>query len=53
MARLQSSRHSRDGRCEGSGDTLLVGGEAGGFHDDRVVELRVHLGVEEVDGKGY
>ena len=36
--------------CEGGGDvvgvlTLLVGG-------DRVVELRVQLGVEEVDGKG-
>ena len=43
--------------CEGSGDvvgvlTLLVGGVAQAFHDDRVVELRVQLGVEEVDGKG-
>ena len=44
-------------RCEGSGDvvgvlTLLVGGVAQAFHDDRVVELRVQLGVEEVDGEG-
>ena len=43
--------------CEGSGDvvgvlTLLVGGVAQAFHDDRVVELRVQLGVEEVDGEG-
>ena len=42
--------------CEGSGDvvgvlTLLVGGVAQAFHDDRVVELRVQLGVEEVKGK--
>ena len=42
--------------CEGGGDvvgvlTLLVGGEAQAFHDDRVVELRVQLGVEEVEGK--
>ena len=41
--------------CEGSGDvvgvlTLLIGGVAQAFHDDRVVELRVHLG-EEVEGK--
>ena len=32
--------------------TLLVGGVAQAFHDDRVVELRVQLGVEEVDGEG-
>ena len=43
--------------CEGSGDvvgvlTLLVGGVAQAFHDDRVVELRVQLGVEEVERKG-
>ena len=43
--------------CEGRGDvvgvlTPLVGGAAQVFHDDRVVELRVQLGVEEVDGKG-
>ena len=43
-------------KCEGSGDvvgvlTLLVGGVAQAFHDDRVVELRVQLGVEEVEGK--
>ena len=36
--------------CEGSGDvegvvTLLVGVVAQAFHDDRVVELRVQLGV--------
>ena len=42
--------------CEGSGDvvgvlTLLVGGVAQAFHDDRVVELRVQLGVEEVKKK--
>ena len=42
--------------CEGSGDvvdvlTLLVGGVAQAFHDDRVVELRVQLGVEEVERK--
>ena len=41
---------------EGSGDvvsvlTLLVGGVAQAFHDDRVVELRVQLGVQEVEGK--
>ena len=40
-------------KCEGNGDvvgvlTLLVGGVAQAFHDDRVVELRVQLGVEEV-----
>ena len=44
------------GQCEGSGDvvgvlTLLVGGVAQAFHDDRVVELTVQLGVEEVEGK--
>ena len=43
-------------KCEGSGDvvgvlTLLVGGVAQAFHDDRVVELRVQLGVEDVEGK--
>ena len=32
--------------------TPLVGGAAQAFHDDRVVELRVLLGVEEVEGKG-
>ena len=42
--------------CEGGGDvvgvlTLLVGGVAQAFHDDRVVELRVQLGVQEVEGK--
>ena len=29
--------------------TLLVGGVAQAFHDDRVVELRVQLGVQEVE----
>ena len=43
--------------CEGGGDvvgilTLLVGGVAQAFHDDRVVELRVQLGVQEVEEKG-
>ena len=42
--------------CEGGGDvvgvlTLLVCGVAQAFHDDRVVELRVQLGVQEVEGK--
>ena len=42
--------------CEGGGDvvgvlTLLVGGVAQAFHDDQVVELRVQLGVPEVEGK--
>ena len=42
--------------CGGSGDvvgvlTLLVGGVAQDVHDDRVVELRVQLGVEDVEGK--
>ena len=32
--------------------TPLVGGVAQAFHDDRVVELRVQLGVEEAEGKG-
>ena len=44
------------GCCEGGGDvvgvlTPLVGGVAQAFHDDRVVELRVQLGVQEVEGK--
>ena len=42
--------------CEGVGDvvgvlTLLVGGVAQAFHDGRVVELRVQLGVEEAERK--
>ena len=42
--------------CEGGGDvagvlTLLVGGVAQAFHDDRVVELRVQVGVEDVERK--
>ena len=31
--------------------TLLVGGVAQALHDDRVVELRVQLGVQEVEGR--
>ena len=31
--------------------TPLVGGVAQAFHDDQVVELRVQLGVEDVEGK--
>ena len=42
--------------CEGGGDvvgvvTLLVGGVAQAFHGDQVVELRVQLAVQEVEGK--
>ena len=45
-----------DEMCEGGGAvvgvvTPLVGGVAQAFHDDRVVEFRVQLGVEEVEGK--
>ena len=32
--------------------TPLVGEVAQAVHDDRVVELRVQLGVEEADGEG-
>ena len=44
------------GLCEGCGDvvdvvTSLVGGVAQAFHDDQVVELRVQLGGQEVEGK--
>ena len=31
--------------------TPLVGGVAQAFHDDQVVELRVQLGVQEVEGE--
>ena len=39
--------------CEGGGDvvTPLVGGVAQAFHDDQVVELRIQLAVQEVEGK--
>ena len=42
--------------CEGGGDvvsvvTPLFGGVAQAFHDDQVVELRVQLEVQEVEGK--
>ena len=48
--------HQSSPFCEGGGDvvgvvTPLVGGVAQAFHDDRVVELRVQLGVQEVEGK--
>ena len=41
----------------GSGDvvgvlTLFLGGVAQTFHDDRVVDLKEQLGVEEEDGEG-
>ena len=32
--------------------TLICGGVAQTCHDDRVVELKEQLGVEEVDGEG-
>ena len=42
--------------CEGGGDvvgvvTPLVDGVAQAFHGDQVVELRVQLAVQEVEGK--
>ena len=45
------------GICEGVGGvqgalTLFCGGVAQAFHDDRVVELKEQLVVEEVDGEG-
>ena len=55
-SRLFALVAEEDDRCEGCGDvvgvvTPLVGGEAQAFHDDRVVELRAQLGVQEVEGK--
>ena len=43
-------------KCEGGGDvvgvdTPFVGGVAQAFHDDQVVELRVQLAVQEMEGK--
>ena len=43
--------------CEGVGGvqgavTLFCGGVAQAFHNDRVVELKEQLVVEEVDGEG-
>ena len=32
--------------------TLICGGVAQTCHDDRVVELKEHLGIEEEDGEG-
>ena len=48
--------HTTSNICEGGGDvvgvvTLLVGGVAQAFHGDQVVELRVQLAVQEVEGK--
>ena len=44
-----------DWLCQGDGDvvgvTLLVRGEAQVLHGDQVVELRVQLAVQEVEGK--
>ena len=55
---VQASVHSfyRVFLCEGGGDvvgvvTLLVGGVAQAFHGDQVIELRVQLAVQEVEGK--
>ena len=53
-ASLSLSTRSTD--CEGGGDvvgvvTPLVGGVAQAFHGDQVVELRVQLAVQEVEGK--
>ena len=54
MKKIIPNPHST--QCEGGGDvvgvvTPLVGGVAQAFHDDQVVELRVQLGVQEVEGK--
>ena len=48
--------HQRCCLCEGGADvvgvfTPLVRGVAQAFHDDQVVELRVQLAVQEVEGK--
>ena len=44
-----------DAKSEGDGDVVGVvtplGGEAQAFHDDQVVELRVQLAVQEVEGR--
>ena len=47
--------YSTSTQCEGVGGvqgalTLFRGGEAQAFHDDRAVELKEQLVVEEVDG---
>ena len=51
------SRHRHPVRCETSEGvvgvlTLFCSGAAQTCHDDRVVELREQLVVEEVDGEG-
>ena len=53
---LSSIRNDFFEFCEEGGDvvgvlTLLVGGVAQAFHDDRVVELRIQLRVQEVEEK--
>ena len=53
---LHSLREGGVTFCEGDGDvvgvvTLLVRGVAQDFHGDQVVELRVPLAVQEVEGK--
>ena len=53
---FQGLKQSEPKNCKGDGDvvgvvTPLVGGAAQAFHDDQVVELRVQLGVQEVEGK--
>ena len=61
-AKTTQAEEGRDGtgfllkNCEGGGDvvgvvTPLVGGVAQAFHGDQVVELRVQLAVQEVEGK--
>ena len=42
-----NTRGSRCGRLK-----IITGGVAQAFHDDRVVELKEQLVVEEVDGEG-
>ena len=54
---LQAGRTSASpsNKCEGDGDVVGVvtplGGAAQAFHGDQVVELRVPLAVQEVEGK--
>ena len=53
MTFVPTSYHSS--YCEGDGDVVGVvtplGGVAQAFHGDQVVELRVQLAVQEVEGK--
>ena len=57
LTSLGSSPNPIDTHCEGVGGvqgalTLFCGGVAQAFHDNRVVELKEQLVVEEVDGEG-